>query len=42
MDFWLLLHATVTLTVVPIAAKKGNSSVTVLGVLLPYNFVQYM
>jgi hypothetical protein len=38
---WLLLHATVTLTVVLVASKKGNGSVTVLGALLPYNLVQY-
>jgi hypothetical protein len=38
---WLLLQATVTLTVVPVASKNGNTSVTVLGALLPYNLVQY-
>jgi hypothetical protein len=38
---WLPLHATVTLTVVLVALKKGNTSVMVLGVLLPYNLVQY-
>jgi hypothetical protein len=37
---WLLLQATVTLTVVPVASKTGNTSVTVLGALLPYNLVQ--
>jgi hypothetical protein len=38
--WWLLLQATVTLTVAPVASKNGNTSVTVLGVLLPYNLVQ--
>jgi hypothetical protein len=37
----LLLQATVTLTVVPVASKNGNASVTVLGALLPYNLIQY-
>ncbi|KAJ7848226.1 hypothetical protein B0H13DRAFT_1906866 [Mycena leptocephala] len=32
---WLLLQATVTLTVVPVASKNGNASVMVLGALLP-------
>ncbi|KAJ7927236.1 hypothetical protein B0H13DRAFT_1861422 [Mycena leptocephala] len=37
----LITPATVTLTVVPVASKNGNASVTVLGALLPYDLIQY-